>query len=433
VYLITIGVLFSMMIGHSQAYAVENLKIAFPTKQVQLDPQKIEDLYSMLVVSQLYAKLFKYTPDGQIRSDLVERWKVSKDKKTYTFHLKAAKFSDGSPITATHVANSLKRIFILKASLSSDLAIIRGAQAFAKSNKIDELRILALDQLTLQIETENPTSLLLYLLAVPDVGVLKINDPANEIIFGPSMAFSGAYKAKSISPERIALQKWRDSDLESSNPPQEIEFNLFEKIDPDKVALGKITDTSSFMTFDEGKSPLENNSDWRAVASEAANDRYIIMNPNKVPENVRKWMQAKVRSEDFVKTLDDKSIVPAFGFIPTCLPGHLKKSKVENAPELKLEKSLTVKITHGANLPYVGKFRAYLTKVWAHPKLNLDFEVLPVSEYLKLIYQKEGTVIIGARGLDYPEGYSVVSYFRSDIESNCSCNTHFSFLQKIPG
>ncbi len=62
-----------MIANSSNAVAGDTLNIAFPTKHIQMDPQKMEDMYSMTVVNQLYAKLFKYTPDGQIRSDLIER------------------------------------------------------------------------------------------------------------------------------------------------------------------------------------------------------------------------------------------------------------------------------------------------------------------------------------------------------------------------
>ena len=413
-----IGALIPAMTINSRAGSGEILRIAFPTKHIQLDPQKFEDMYSMTAVNQLYAKLFRYTPDGQIRPDLVDRWAVSKDKTTYTFKLKKKTFSDGSPITAHHIANSLKRIFVLKASLSSDLSIVKGAKAFAKTNKAGDLSILAEDDATLKIETAKPTSLLIHLLAVPDVGVLKIDDPSEEIAFGSTTAFSGPYKIVSIEADRIVLRKWRESDLESRNPPQDIEFNLFEKIDPAQIASGEISDTSSFMTFDEGKSPLENDSHWRAVASEAANERFIVMNPAKVPAKVRKWMLSRVDARDFVKTLNDNSIVPAFGFIPNCLPGHLKKSTAGKSSLLSLAKPLTITITYGANLPYAEKFKAYLARVWSHDRLKLEFEVLPVSEYLKVLFQRRGAVVIGARGLDYPEGYSVVSYFRSNIESN---------------
>lgn len=415
---LTIGAMLTIMTTNAKATGDGELRIAMPTKHLQLDPQKIEDMYSMTIVNQLYAKLFRYTPDGQIRPDLVERWAVSKDKTIYTFQLKRRTFSDGTPITARHIANSLKRVFVVKAALSSDLSIIKGARSFARTKSSADLAIRALDDQTLQIETEKPTSLLIYLMAVPDVGVLKLDDPAETASFDAASPFSGPYKITRATDDRIAIQKWRTSDLESSNPPRDIEINLFKSVDPLLVASGKITDTSSFMTFDEGRSPLENSDGWRAVASEGANERFIVMNPAKIPANVRRWMLARVSTEDFVKTLDDKSIVPAFGFIPHCLPGHLKSPEPRRSSSLSLDKPLTIKITYGSNLPYADKFKSYLSRAWAHSSLTLEFEALPVSEYLEVLFQKKGAVVIGASGLDYPEGYSVVSYFRSDIESN---------------
>ena len=296
--------------------------------------------------------------------------------------------------------------------------MIKGAKAFAKSKKLSDLKISALSDLTLKIETEYPTGLLIHLLAVPDVGVLKIDDPAKEISFDSKTAFSGPYKITSLGREKLEILKWRESDLDSSNPPQEIEFNLFEKIDPNQVASGKITDTSSFMTFDEEKSPLESNGDWRDVASEAANERYILMNPSKLSKEVRRWMLAQVNTEDFVATLNDNSIVPAYGFVPNCLPGHLKMALKHKRVALSLDKSIVIKVSYGANLPYAEKFKSYLSKVWAHQKLKLEFEALPVSAYLNILFKKKGEVVIGARGMDYPEAYSVVTYFRSNIESN---------------
>jgi ABC-type oligopeptide transport system substrate-binding subunit len=157
------------MLINSAVSATSNLKIAFPKKDLQLDPQKIEDMYSMMVVNQLYAKLFRYTPDGQVRPDLVESWTVSKDKRTYTFRIKKAKFSDGSDLTTTHVANSIKRIFVVQAALSSDLAFIKGVALFKKSKNPDDLMIIAEKSHMLKIVTEKPTGLLLYLLSVPDL------------------------------------------------------------------------------------------------------------------------------------------------------------------------------------------------------------------------------------------------------------------------
>ncbi len=415
---ITIGIFIVSLILISNADASEELRIGFPVKTIQLDPQKIEDMYSMTVVGQLYAKLFRYMPNGSIQSDIVDHWDVSDGKTTYTFHLKKVYFSDGTEITAHHVENSLKRIFYLKSALTSDFSFLKGAKSYAKTNILNDIKVFAKDNHTLVINTEHPTGLLIYLLAVPDVGVLKIKSPTEDVSFNIKTAFSGAYKLTHISSEKIELKKWRTSILDSENPPAVVVLNLFEKVDPVKLSSGLISDTSNFMTFDESKSNLEKNSNWRPVASEATNERFIVMNPSFVPLKVRKWLMAKINSADFIKTLSDNTIEPAFGFIPNILPGHLKSSKIKPAGDLILDKPLTIKIIYGENLPYVDKFRSYLLTVWKNPGLKFEFEALPVADYLKILFQKKGQIVIGARGIDYPEGYSVVSYFRSNTESN---------------
>lgn len=412
------ALLLVMMISENSISADGVLRIAFPVNQLQLDPQRIEDMYSTTIVNQIYGRLFKYTPEGQVRPDLVDRWEVSKDKMEYTFYLKTFNFSDGTPIRAQHVVNSLKRIFKLKAALASDLAMIKGATEFNRTNNPDELKIFAVDSNTVKISTVSPTSLLIYLLAVPDVGILKLEKVDEKLEFKTNMAFSGPYKISEISPDRIVVQKWRPSDLDSSQPPKQIEFNLYDKVEGSKLLMGFFTDTSTFMTFDQNSNPFENRTDWRPVASEATNERFIVMNPKKVPLNIRNWMASKVNSEEFVKSLADKSIVPAFGFIPNGLPGNLKKAKSFKTLNLKIDKPFKVKIIHGANLPYPEKFKDYLTRVWKHPKLQLEFESLPIATYLDILFKGEGQVVIGARGLEYPEGYSIVTYFRSNLKSN---------------
>ena len=57
------------------------------------------------------AHLTAETLDGKLRPELAEKWEVSADNLTWTFHLnKDAKFSDGSPITADDVLFSLNAL-----------------------------------------------------------------------------------------------------------------------------------------------------------------------------------------------------------------------------------------------------------------------------------------------------------------------------------
>ncbi len=62
------------------------------------------------LVSLIYAGLMKKTPEGTIIPDLAERYEVSPDGLTYTFHIKAgAEFQDKTPLTADDVIFTIEK------------------------------------------------------------------------------------------------------------------------------------------------------------------------------------------------------------------------------------------------------------------------------------------------------------------------------------
>ena len=96
--------------GESGASGSDTLVIANPVKVDTLDPQVSSVNESIWLDQTLYSRLVQATPDGtKIVPDLAEKWDIAADGLTYTFHLRAAKFSDGSPITASDVAWSINR------------------------------------------------------------------------------------------------------------------------------------------------------------------------------------------------------------------------------------------------------------------------------------------------------------------------------------
>jgi peptide/nickel transport system substrate-binding protein len=59
----------------------------------------------------VYEPLVKLTNDGSVIPDLATSWRVSPDRRTYTFDLVAgAKFSNGVPFTAADAAFSINRV-----------------------------------------------------------------------------------------------------------------------------------------------------------------------------------------------------------------------------------------------------------------------------------------------------------------------------------
>ena len=58
----------------------------------------------------IYDTLFAQNAKGAIKPQMVDSWKVSADKKTWSFKLRdGLKWSDGTPVTAADCVASLKR------------------------------------------------------------------------------------------------------------------------------------------------------------------------------------------------------------------------------------------------------------------------------------------------------------------------------------
>jgi peptide/nickel transport system substrate-binding protein len=87
------------------------LRLATPYPVSTLDPIKSVAAGDIEVLGQLYSRLLRRTPDGEeVLPGLAESWESSEDRITWTFSLREASFSDGSPITADDVVFSFVRL-----------------------------------------------------------------------------------------------------------------------------------------------------------------------------------------------------------------------------------------------------------------------------------------------------------------------------------
>ena len=79
---------------------------------VSFEPVVPTDNMSIWAKLLIFQMLARPSPSGEsVEPDLAERWDISPDKRTYTFHLRQnAAFSDGSPVTSEDVAFSFDRV-----------------------------------------------------------------------------------------------------------------------------------------------------------------------------------------------------------------------------------------------------------------------------------------------------------------------------------
>ena len=86
------------------------LTIAWPRDLGEMNPH-VYNPSQMFAQSMIYEPLVSYGENGELKPQLAEKWDVSKDGKTYTFHLRqGVKFSDGTDFNAAIVKRNFDAI-----------------------------------------------------------------------------------------------------------------------------------------------------------------------------------------------------------------------------------------------------------------------------------------------------------------------------------
>jgi ABC-type oligopeptide transport system substrate-binding subunit/DNA-binding SARP family transcriptional activator len=124
-----------------------------------LDPARYRDYVSSLVISQMFSGLVTATPDLDVVPEVAQRWEVLDGGRRYRFYLRPdARWSDGAPLTARDFEYAWKRTLDPQiCPAGTDLLVIKGAQAF-RQGEGDQVGIRVLDDRTLDVELEEPTS-----------------------------------------------------------------------------------------------------------------------------------------------------------------------------------------------------------------------------------------------------------------------------------
>ncbi len=173
------------------AAADQVLSIAREQDSSTLDPVFTILAPDVWVINQLYSTLVRANEDAtDIVPDLAESWEISEDGTVYTFHLRDAQFSDGSPVTAEDVVFSLERV------RDEETSPMRGLYTIMESAE-------AVDDKTVVLTLSAPYSPFMSTLAmfaasiVPKAAVEAAGDS-----FGEAPIGSGAFM----------LKEWRRGD-----------------------------------------------------------------------------------------------------------------------------------------------------------------------------------------------------------------------------
>ena len=175
--------------------------ISISQENPDLNPHTASYSTEAQLINGLYEGLFGYNPITlQPIPALCDSYKLSRDKKTWTFTLKEnITFSDGEKITAQTVKNSWVKLLQTKdAPYSSLFDIVQGAVDFRKGLITEEeLGIKIKDEKTISVKLINPAEHFPNILCVQ----------AFAIVSEKENVFSGAFVLKEYTVSHIILEK----------------------------------------------------------------------------------------------------------------------------------------------------------------------------------------------------------------------------------
>ena len=151
------------------------LGVMLGTNVMSLDTNLATDGDSFEVIADCIDGLMQMDKDGAAVPAIAESYDLSDDGLTYTFHLRDAKWNNGTPVTANDFVFAWRRIAKEAgeyAYMLDEIGNIKGAAEIISGNEADltTLAVSAPDEKTFVVELNVPVSFFPSLMYFPKIG-----------------------------------------------------------------------------------------------------------------------------------------------------------------------------------------------------------------------------------------------------------------------
>lgn len=387
-----------------------NLTIHFNKLTVNFDPQKMIDARSMQVNLQIHRGLFRYLPNGDIVPDLASSWEFSPDHLKLIVNLKKSSFSNGNQIKSKHVVNTFKRMFAISSGISADLSGLVVSKVGAE--KI-EVGVKELSPERVEFKLNTPNSVLIQQLATVDCSILEIENESDE----PNVKIgAGPYKIINYDVNKLILEKWRNDAVDSIKSPQKVLIHFINESSVDKLISEYQVDSLDQMNVGQNDEVKLFEKKWFKTVTDMTKENFLIINPNKFSSEERKYIMEQI---DVVKITSQlgNPFIPAFGLVPPVLSGSMETKLVFEKSKIKQMRK-TIEILIPDTWDYKDILVSAFMKTIDPNKLKIKFKVISFDLWNKAKFKKEFDLLLNARGIDYPDGISILNYFKSGVEGN---------------
>ncbi len=163
--------MFFFTTGCGNRTADDSLKVMLGSNVVSLDSGRMTDSSSFELLSHCMDGLMQLDEKGSAVPAIAESFELSEDGKTYTFHLREAKWANGDPVTAGDFVFAWRRHCQMAEEyayvMGSTVACVKNADAVIKGADPAVLGVSAPDERTFVVELDAPVPFFPALMSFP--------------------------------------------------------------------------------------------------------------------------------------------------------------------------------------------------------------------------------------------------------------------------
>ena len=225
--LLLVTMIFTGCGGGNDSAGDKKFSVMLGSNVVSLDSAQAVDLASFELIADCIEGLMQPDSNGKPIPAIAESFDVSEDGKTYTFHLRDAKWANGDPVTAEDFVFAWRRHCKMSQEYAyifgNTVACVKNADAVIKGADPQTLGVTAKDAKTLVVELDAPVPFFPSLMAFPTFYPIneKFYASLSEGTYGTSpetFLSNGAFTLSSYVPGTANIQlKKNDSYWNAAN------------------------------------------------------------------------------------------------------------------------------------------------------------------------------------------------------------------------
>jgi oligopeptide transport system substrate-binding protein len=392
-----------------------------------LDPALSTDSVSLGIIVQLFSGLVRLNAELDVVPELAQSWEVQGDGERYIFHLRNdARWSDGRPVTAQDFVYAWQRVLspALESPIAGYLYDIRGAQAYHHGLISDpnQVGVRALDETTLLVELEGPTSYFPHLLTYPvGYAVPPHVVEAHGLAWAETehLVTNGPFQLERWQPgQSLILNRNPDYPCQFSGNVEQVALEMSTQDPSEQIALYEADRLDIvFINPSPEASRARQRHAEEYFSSPGLSTQYIGFNVTQPPfddPRVRRAFAMAIDKERLASVALSGGFFPATGgFVPPGMPGHSPGIGLPYDPEQAQDLMAEAGYPDGRGFPAVECLRRsiigdvdcdFLRAEWRETLgVDLEWDIIEWGQFLDRLDQRPPDMYRVGWVIDYPD------------------------------